>query len=76
MIPEPARNASSPLWKLLDPSFDPPRLAGGLALIGGTAEGLKDFKPTPLDGDMAGIGSTRRCSSRSSTASFYSDPIG
>ena len=38
-----------PAWKLLDPSFDPAQLAGNLVLIGATAEGLKDFKPTPLD---------------------------
>jgi Predicted transmembrane sensor domain len=44
-----------PAWKLLDPSFDPAQLAGNLVLIGGTAEGLRDFKPTPLDGAMAGI---------------------
>ena len=44
-----------PAWKLLDPSFDAAQLAGNIVLIGGTAEGLRDFKPTPLDGAMAGI---------------------
>jgi adenylate cyclase len=44
-----------PVWKLLDPSFDVSQLAGNIVLIGATAEGLKDFKPTPLDPAMAGI---------------------
>jgi len=44
-----------PVWKIFDPGFDASRLAGNIVLIGATAEGLRDYKPTPLDPAMAGI---------------------
>lgn len=44
-----------PIWKILDPGFDVSQLNGNIVLIGSTAEGLRDFKPTPLDPNMAGI---------------------
>jgi adenylate cyclase len=44
-----------PIWRILDPSFDVTQLSGRIVLIGGTAEGLRDFKPSPLDPVMAGV---------------------
>src|SRR5215469_1951514 len=44
-----------PIWKVLDPSFDVSQLAGNIVFIGATAQGLRDFKPTPLDPNMAGV---------------------
>ncbi len=66
-----------PIWKLLDPSFDPSQLAGNIVLIGGHGGGAQGFQT-----DAAGSGhggqsrSTPRCSSRSSTASICAGPIG
>jgi adenylate cyclase len=44
-----------PVWKVLDPGFDVSQLAGNIVLIGATAQGLRDFRPTPLDQNMAGV---------------------
>ena len=44
-----------PIWEILDPAFNVAQLAGSIVLIGGTAQGLLDYKPTPLDPSMAGI---------------------
>lgn len=44
-----------PAWKVLAPDFDPSLVAGQIVLIGATVEGLRDYKPTPLDPAMAGI---------------------
>jgi adenylate cyclase len=41
--------------KFLAPDFDPSLLAGQIVLIGSTAEGLRDYKSTPLDPSMAGV---------------------
>ena len=41
--------------KFMQPNFDPAALAGNIVLIGSTAEGLKDYKATPLDPSMAGV---------------------
>lgn len=44
-----------PAWRILAPGFDPNLVAGNIILIGSTAAGLRDFKPTPLDPAAAGI---------------------
>jgi len=44
-----------PAWKILDPGFDASSLAGKIVLLGSTAQGLRDFKPTPLNPAAAGI---------------------
>jgi adenylate cyclase len=44
-----------PAWKLLEPDADPNLVAGKIILIGSTAAGLRDFKPTPLNSAAAGI---------------------
>src|SRR5215469_8792777 len=44
-----------PIWRVLDPSFDVSQLAGNIVFVGATAQGLRDFKPTPLDPKMAGV---------------------
>jgi adenylate cyclase len=50
---EPARFV--PAWKILDGSADPELIKGNIVLVGTTAEGLKEFRPTPLDAAAAGV---------------------
>jgi adenylate cyclase len=42
-------------WKILDGSVDPELINGNIVVIGTTAEGLKEFRPTPLDPAAAGV---------------------
>ena len=44
-----------PAWKILDGSADPELIKGNIVLVGTTAEGLKEFRPTPLDAAAAGV---------------------
>jgi adenylate cyclase len=44
-----------PAWKILDGSVDPELIKGNIVLVGTTAEGLREFRPTPLDPAAAGI---------------------
>ena len=44
-----------PAWKILDGSVDPELIKGNIVLVGTTAEGLKEFRPTPLDPAAAGV---------------------
>jgi len=44
-----------PAWKILDRSVDPKLIEGNIVLVGTTAEGLKEFRPTPLDPAAAGV---------------------
>jgi adenylate cyclase len=44
-----------PAWKILDGSVDPELIRGNIIIIGTTAEGLKEFRPTPLDPAAAGV---------------------
>ena len=41
--------------KVLDGSYDRDAFRGAIALVGSTAKGLKDLRPTPLDPDFAGV---------------------
>ena len=50
---EPARFVSAA--KLLDGKVDPDLIKGNIVLIGTTASGLKEFRPTPLDPAEAGV---------------------
>jgi len=43
------------LWRVLEPDFDANLVRGNVILIGSTVEGLRDFKPTPLDPRASGI---------------------
>ena len=44
-----------PAWKILDGSADPELIKDNIILVGTTAEGLKEFRPTPLDPAAAGV---------------------
>jgi adenylate cyclase len=44
-----------PAWKILDGSADPDLIKDNIVLVGTTAEGLKEFRPTPLDPAAAGV---------------------
>ncbi len=44
-----------PAWKILDGSVDPELIKGNIVVVGTTAEGLKEFRPTPLDPAAAGV---------------------
>ena len=44
-----------PAWEVLEPDFDPQRIAGQIVLLGTTVEGLKDLRATPLYAAMPGV---------------------
>ncbi len=44
-----------PAWRVLEPDFDPGRLAGNIVLIGTSAAGLKDIRATPLNPVASGV---------------------
>ncbi len=44
-----------PAWEVLEPDFDPERVAGRIIFIGTSAAGLKDIRATPLDPVLAGV---------------------
>jgi len=44
-----------PAWKILDGSVDPELIKDNAVIIGTTAEGLKEFRPTPLDAAASGV---------------------
>ncbi len=44
-----------PASKILDGSADPDLIKDNIVLVGTTAEGLKEFRPTPLDPAAAGV---------------------
>jgi len=50
---EPSRFISAE--KILDGKVDPDAIRGNIVVIGTTAEGLKEFRPTPLDPTEAGV---------------------
>ena len=50
---EPARFVSA--WKILDGKVDPALIKDNIVVVGTTAEGLKEFRPTPLDPAEAGV---------------------
>jgi adenylate cyclase len=43
-----------PAWKILDGSADPDLIRDNAVIVGTTAEGLKEFRPTPLDPAASG----------------------
>ncbi|WP_374378131.1 CHASE2 domain-containing protein [Dongia sp.] len=43
------------LADIMDPNFDAAQVAGRIIFIGASVEGLRDFKPTPLFPNMAGV---------------------
>lgn len=43
------------LADVMDPDFDPSIVAGRIIFVGASVEGLRDFKPTPLFANMAGV---------------------
>jgi len=44
-----------PAWRVLEPGFDPAPIAGNLVLVGTSAAGLKDLRPTPLNPVEIGV---------------------
>jgi adenylate cyclase len=44
-----------PASKILDGTADPDLIKDNIVLVGTTAEGLKEFRPTPLDAAAAGV---------------------
>lgn len=50
---EPSRFVSA--QRVLDGNVDPDLIKGNIVLIGTTAEGLKEFRPTPLDPTESGV---------------------
>ena len=43
------------LADLMEPDFDPGIVAGRIIFIGSSVEGLKDYKPTPIEESMTGV---------------------
>ncbi len=52
---EDAASRVVPAWKLFDPAYDASGLEGTIALIGTSAVGLKDIRPTPLNSAAPGV---------------------
>ncbi len=44
-----------PAWQVLEPNFDPERVAGRIVFIGTSAAGLMDIKATPLEPAVPGV---------------------
>lgn len=44
-----------PAWQVLEPDFDPERVAGQIIFIGSSAQGLNDIKTTPLSAAIPGV---------------------
>ncbi|MFI4988379.1 MAG: CHASE2 domain-containing protein [Alphaproteobacteria bacterium] len=44
-----------PAWKVLDETADKELIKDNIVFIGTTAQGLKEFRATPLDADAAGV---------------------
>ncbi|MBX6322271.1 MAG: adenylate/guanylate cyclase domain-containing protein [Rhodospirillaceae bacterium] len=44
-----------PVWRILEPDFDPAPIRGQIVFIGTSVAGLKDVKATPLDPVMPGV---------------------
>ncbi|MFQ6017998.1 MAG: CHASE2 domain-containing protein [Kiloniellaceae bacterium] len=44
-----------PAWRVLEPDFDPDRVAGQIVFVGTSAPGLFDFRSTPLESAVPGI---------------------
>lgn len=63
-----------PAWQVIEGGNDPARVAGRIVLIGSTAEGLKDLKPTPLAPTMAGVEATAQALEQMTTGIFLSRP--
>ena len=44
-----------PVWKMMEPEFDPATIAGHIIFVGTSAAGLQDFRPTPLNPAEIGV---------------------
>lgn len=44
-----------PIWEVMEPGFDAGRIAGQIAPIGTTVQGLLDLRSTPLEAAMPGV---------------------
>ena len=44
-----------PAWQVFADNFDPARVRGSIVLIGTSAAGLKDIRPSPINPVMAGV---------------------
>jgi adenylate cyclase len=44
-----------PAWQLFDDNFDPARIRGQIVLIGTSATGLRDVRPSPINPAMPGV---------------------
>jgi adenylate cyclase len=63
-----------PAWQAIAGENDPSRIAGRIVLIGSTAEGLKDLKPTPLAPTMAGVEVTAQALEQMTTGVYLGRP--
>ena len=44
-----------PVWKLMEPEFDPKPITGHIVFLGTSAAGLRDYRPTPLNPAEIGV---------------------
>jgi len=52
---EPVPSRYIPAWKVFSPDFDPKLVEGNIILVGTSAAGLRDLRPTPLSPVMPGV---------------------
>ena len=52
---QPAAQRYVPAWKVLQPGYDGKEVEGAIVLVGTSASGLRDIRPSPLRPDMPGV---------------------
>jgi adenylate cyclase len=63
------------LADIWDDKFDPTDVAGRIIFIGSTVEGLRDYKPTPLSSNMAGVEVHAQIAEQIASGTYLQRPV-